>query len=123
MRNLVLAFLCCASVQTQVQAACPNQVTTVTVPVPGSALVTPVDSTTCMPLDATKVTASMPGGIILGPTSSPAFTTDSAGIHLSAGSAPLGASYTITFSYAAKTWTMTALIGNVVTPVGTTTTP
>jgi hypothetical protein len=103
-------------------AACPNQVATVTIPVPGSALVVPVDSTTCAALDATKVTAAVPGSA-LGTTTTPAFSTDSSGMHLSANGAALGAQYLITFTYAGKNWTMTALVGQTVVPVGTTTTP
>jgi hypothetical protein len=120
----VPAFLLGLALPSLTHATCPNVRTTVTIPVTGAATIVPVNSATCMPLDATQFVAGIPGSA-LGATSKPAFTADGAGIHLTANGLATGAKTVITFTYIPNndTFVVTALVGQVVTPIATTTTP
>ena len=107
--------------------ACPNQSSTVTLPYPsGTALVTPIDQNTCIPLDATKITGIITSGAIpLNATSVPSMVNDSSGIHLGANGAALGASWGLTFTYTpnGSKFVMTATVGQPIVAVGSTLTP
>jgi hypothetical protein len=99
------------------QAACPNQSSSVTIPVSGEALVTIYDSATCNALGG-PFTIGIPGSF-LSATTKPAFTIDSAGvIHFTANGAPFGTKLSGTLNFSpdlTKTMHLTIVVGGAVT--------